>query len=189
MRKSYQKPELLTESYAPSVVMLGSDVDIDMGEDDEQFMMSRLRLFGSIMSLLALLVAVMLFTVSCKSKEQTNTSGFSSVNQDGSQLESGAEGSPSGSQSGTGGTVSGSASGTQNTSGTFQVGEDVIIDMDEDDVTPASSKTSTTSSKASSVSSAGTPGNVGGNTSTGGNAGGTSSNDGWTGDYIIGNKK
>ena len=35
MRKSYQKPELLAESYAPSVVMLDSDVDIDMGEDDE----------------------------------------------------------------------------------------------------------------------------------------------------------
>lgn len=144
-------------------------------------MMRRLHLFGSIMSLLALLVAVMLFTVSCKSKEQTNTSGFSSVNQDGSQLESGAEGSPSGSQSGTGGTVSGSASGTQNTSGTFQVGEDVIIDMDEDDVTPASSKTSSTASKTSSASSAGTPGN------SGGNAGGTGSNDGWTSDYIIGN--
>lgn len=136
-------------------------------------MMSRLRLFGSIMSLLALLVAVMLFTVSCKSKEQTNAPGLSSVNQDGSQLESGADGSPS---------------GTQNTSGTFQVGEDVIIDMNEDDPTPASSKTSTTSSKASSVSSAGTPGNSGGNASTGGNAGGTSSNDGWTGDYIIGKK-
>ena len=168
MRKSYQKPELLAESYAPSVVMLGSDVDIDMGEDDEQFMMSRLRLFGSIMSLLALLVAVMLFTVSCKSKEQTNAPGLSSVNQDGSQLESGADGSPSGSQSGTGGTVSGSVSGTQNTSGTFQVGEDVIIDMNEDDPTPVSSKT-------------GTPGN------SGGNAGGTGSNDGWTSDYIIGN--
>lgn len=150
-------------------------------------MMSRLRLFGSIMSLLALLVAVMLFTVSCKSKEQTNTPGLSSVNQDGSQLESGADGSPSGSQSGTGGTVSGSVSGTQNTSGTFQVGEDVIIDMNEDDPTPASSKTP---SKTSSVSSAGTPGNSGANTSTGGNTGGTSSNknssgDGWTGDYII----
>lgn len=181
MRKSYQKPELLAESYAPSVVMLDSDVDIDMGEVDEQFMMSRLRLFGSITSLLALLVAVMLFTVSCKSKEQTNTSGFSSFNQDGSQLESGADGSPSGSQSGTGGTVSGSAFGMQNNSGTFQVGEDVIIDMDEDDVTPASSKTSSTASKTSSASSAGTPGN------SGGNAGGTGSNDGWTSDYIIGN--
>lgn len=154
-------------------------------------MMSRLRLFGSIMSLLVLLVAVMLFTVSCKSKEQPNTSGFSSVNQDGSQLESGADGSPSGSQSGTGGTVSGSVSGTQNTSGTFQVGEDVIIDMNEDDPTPASSKTP---SKTSSVSSAGTPGNSGGNTSTGGNTGGTSSNknssdDGWTNDYQIPPKK
>lgn len=140
-------------------------------------MMSRLRLFGSIMSLLALLVAVMLFTVSCKSKEQTNTSDFSSFNQAGSQLESGADGSPSGSQSGTGGTVSGSAFGMQNSSGTFQVGEDVIIDMNEDDPTPVSSKTTT-------------PGISGANTSIGGNTGGTSSNknssgDGWTGDYII----
>lgn len=157
-------------------------------------MMNRLRLFGSIMSLLALLVAVMLFTVSCKSKEQTNTSGFSSFNQTGSQLESGVDDSPSGSQSGTGGTVSGSASGMQNNSGTFQVGEDVIIDMNEDDPTPASSKTSSTASKTSSASSAGTPGNSGGNTSTGGNTGGTSSNknssgDGWTGDYQIPPKK